>query len=456
MRDFEERYRLLVDNSPFAFGFHQEDKIVFVNKASLKLFGAKKPEELIGKPITNFMPSDLKESLINNKNKLLNGEKILYPREVKYLRLDGSIVEVEITAATFVYKGKPAVQIMAIDITEKKKIEKELKKAELEWEAIFNGIPNPIIIMDHNHNIINFNRMFRIKINKQGSEILKMKCWEIFHGEGTKNPPESCPFEKMLLSKRIETSDMEMEAFGGFFSVYCTPIYDDNGKLDKIIHIAIDIIDRKKAEDEIKALLQDKEILLKEAHHRILNTLNTVSNLLDIKSNEMNSKIVQAFHDMSNRVHTMGKVYRHLLESTDYTYISTKDYLSSLVDDIISFFPNSNNIAIEKDIKNISLDSKTLSTIGLITNEIVTNSFKYAFPGNAKGIIIIKFIPHNGIINLEITDNGIGISETDTGRKRPGLGMSLIKGMVKQIGGEMELKKENGTGYIFKIPNKLN
>lgn len=445
MQDNEEK--LLIDNSPFAIGFHQKGKIKYINKAGLRLFGAGKSEELIGRPIKDLIPPDLMDSFMEYVKRIQDGDKVVYPREDKYLRLDGSTVDVEITAAPMIYNGKPAIQVMAIDISEK-------KKAEIEWEAIFNGIPNPIIIMDSGHNILSFNRMTQIKVNKPASEILNKKCWEIFHGLDAAGPAGGCPFEKMMLTKGIETFDMEMEGPGGIYSVFCTPIYDDNGRIEKIVHIAVDIIDRKKAEDIFKKLLNEKEILLKESNHRILNTLNTVSSMLEIKSNEINGKTVQAFHDMSNRIHTMGKVYRHLLQTDDYKSISIKEYLSSLICDIVSFYPDSRNITIEKNIEDIPLDSRSVSTIGMIVNEIITNSFKYAFPDNSGGIISINLSRSGSMINMEVFDNGVGFAYSKSGIKKNGLGISLINAMTAQLGGKMELKKKNGAGYFFKIPYK--
>jgi|GEM_PF-5599182 PAS domain S-box-containing protein len=455
MENNKEWLQLLVDNTPFLIGIHQDSKVVYINKAGLELFGAKNTEDIIGKHIKNLVPSDLWDISVDFTKRMLKGEKGLYPREDKYLRLDGSIVDVEITAVPLTYKGKPAIQIMAFDLTEKNKIKKELKKAENEFEVIFNGIPHPIAIMDSRHNIVKVNKSLEKKINKSSSEILNMKCWEIFHWADITSPPESCPFEKMLLSKGIETMDMEMEALGGYYTVYCTPIYDDNENLDKTVHIAIDIIERKKSEDKIKYLLNEKEILLKEVQHRITNTLNTVSSLLNIKSLDMQDNIsIQAFQDMSKRIHTMGMVYRNLVQTDDYKFISIEGYLSPLIDNIISIFPNSKNLTIEKRIENFSVDSKIATSIGLIANEIITNSFKYAFPGNTDGTISINLSQSNGMINMEIFDDGVGISEINKNNKRTGLGMKLINSLTQQLCGEMKLKGEKGTGYIFKIPNK--
>ncbi len=120
------------------------------------------------------------------------------------------------------------------------------------WETIFQAIGHPAILLDPEHNVIAANSASIRLTGKSHKDIIGKKCFEIFHGPGANTPPECCAMKKMLASGRLETSEIEIEFLGGFFHVTCTPIFDEQGNLDKILHIATDITGLKRAEKELR------------------------------------------------------------------------------------------------------------------------------------------------------------------------------------------------------------
>ena len=134
LRENEERYRLLVETSPYGIGVHQDGKIVFANPAAARLFGARSAEELIGKPIEALIHPEGCEAARERIGRMLNGETGLYPTEDRYVRLDGSAFPVEVIAAPFIYQGRPAVQVIVQDISERKRTEEEIRKLNTELE----------------------------------------------------------------------------------------------------------------------------------------------------------------------------------------------------------------------------------------------------------------------------------------------------------------------------------
>jgi PAS domain S-box-containing protein len=118
-----------------------------------------------------------------------------------------------------------------------------------EWERIFHAIGQPAIILDPQHNVITTNHATLLAASKSEEELLGEKCYEVFHS--TEHPPEGCPMEAMLDSGQLETVQMEIEALGGIYLVSCTPVLDDAGQLEKVIHIATDITERKRMEEEL-------------------------------------------------------------------------------------------------------------------------------------------------------------------------------------------------------------
>ena len=130
LRESEERYRLLVEKSPYSIGVHQEGKLVYVNPAVMRLLGAEQPRQLLGKPINEIVHPDTWEAARERIGRMLQGETGLYPAEDRYVRLDGGVVPVEVIAAPFTHQGRPAIQIIALDITERKQAEAALRESE--------------------------------------------------------------------------------------------------------------------------------------------------------------------------------------------------------------------------------------------------------------------------------------------------------------------------------------
>jgi two-component system cell cycle sensor histidine kinase/response regulator CckA len=126
------------------------------------------------------------------------------------------------------------------------------KEAPMEWQMIFQAIGHPAILLDPEHNVIAANSASIRLTGKSQNDIIGKKCFELFHGPGADTPTECCPMQKMLASSRLETSEMEIEFHGGFFHITCTPIFDEQGNLDKILHVATDITGLKRVEKELR------------------------------------------------------------------------------------------------------------------------------------------------------------------------------------------------------------
>jgi PAS domain S-box-containing protein len=138
------------------------------------------------------------------------------------------------------------------DITERKKAENDLFRAKKEWEIIFRAIGNPAVILGADNTVLEVNDAVLKITGKTADELKGLKCWEIFHDPDSTGPPVFCPFEKLKKSGSPETSEMESELHGGVYLISCTPVRDESGKLEKVIHIAIDITGKKRMEDLLR------------------------------------------------------------------------------------------------------------------------------------------------------------------------------------------------------------
>jgi len=213
-----------------------------------------------------------------------------------------------------------------------------------------------------------------------------------------------------------------------------------------------DISDIIENQNKLVALLKEKEVLLKEVHHRVKNNLQIVSSLINLQSSEIdNENLRNKFLEIQARIKAMAIIHELLYTEETYNKINAKDYLLNLISYLYGIYEiNYQKIKLEKEIDNIELPIEKAITLGLIANEIITNAFKYAFPDNRSGYlrIIFKQLGNSKVI-FEIRDNGIGMQETFNLASSKSLGMQLIYIISKQIKADFEFSSQNGCEYKF-------
>ncbi len=220
--------------------------------------------------------------------------------------------------------------------------------------------------------------------------------------------------------------------------------------------LQIEIKERKQAEEKIKASLKEKEVLLKEIHHRVKNNLQIISSLLKLQSRSIQDrKTLDIFNESQNRIRTMALIHESLYQSNDLSKINFAEYIQQLVANLFRSYGSSLTIKSVIIIENFFLGIDAVIPCGLIVNELVSNSLKYAFPHGEKGEVRIEIYsktPGNFIIL--ISDNGVGLPEGIDLYNTKTLGLQLVSNLVEQLAGIMEFHGEHGTK--FKIQFSTN
>jgi len=329
LKESEDRYRRLIDFSPFGIAIHSDQRFIYVNFAAMKILGATEPEELVGKPALQFIHLDYHGIVKERISKEEQGE-IAPLIEEKFLRLDGTSVDVEIMSIPFTHKGKLAMYGVFQEITE-----------------------------------------------------------------------------------------------------------------------------RKKAEEEINNSLKEKEILLREIHHRVKNNMQIISSLLKLQSGYTDErKYRDIFKDCQNRIASMALIHEKLYQSVELTKIDLDDYIRNLVNSLFqSYDISKGTITLNIDIEKVSLGIDLATPCGLIISELVSNSLKHAFPNGREGGIKVAFRQTDeNTFELTVNDNGIGIPEDMDFRKTESLGLSLFTMLVEdQLEGEISLDRSKGTEFRIKF-----
>ncbi len=238
---------------------------------------------------------------------------------------------------------------------------------------------------------------------------------------------------------------------------YNNNLIDNNGNVLGIAAIGMDITRRLQLYKEIseknmelEKSLKEKNILIKEVHHRVKNNMALISSLLSLQSNEIEDKQLQYLLQSSqNRIQSMAMVHEHIYRNDNLHDIHVNTYMTELIEYLmISLGRIDHNISLNIDIEDINLELDTLIPLGMLVNEIISNSFKYAFNGEGKFelSVILKSIEDNKFY-LYIADNGPGFNSTNNSQKQGSIGLKLIKGLVEQIDGRVKIRTENKTAY---------
>lgn len=244
-----------------------------------------------------------------------------------------------------------------------------------------------------------------------------------------------------------------------YIESYVIYIRDESlGKVDRAIGTCLDVTERREAE-ALSISNEEKAVLLKEIHHRVKNNLQVITSLLSLQSNSLrHPEQQQIFADSQYRINSMAIVHELLYQSNNLSKVNYRDYLSKLSQFLISSIKgNTDQVDLELDIENVQLNIDTAIPLGLLINEVLTNSLKYGLPREAKGRIFIRLQPTENasedgrlMYRLDIGDNGVGYSDAINHRTTQSLGLKLIHNLTRQLEGTIiKDPVAKGTHYII-------
>ncbi|MBE0517497.1 MAG: PAS domain S-box protein, partial [Methanophagales archaeon] len=225
---------------------------------------------------------------------------------------------------------------------------------------------------------------------------------------------------------------------------------DNDGNIINYLSTQHDITDRKQAEEQIKASLREKEILLREIHHRVKNNLQIISALLDLQSKHVKDKeAFEMFRESQNRIKSMALIHEQLYQFKDLAKINMAEYIQKLATDLFySYGVGRDRIELKLKAHDVLLGVNTAIPCGLIINELVSNSLKHAFSDGMEGEISIDLRSNNDhTFRLIVSDSGVGFPKDLDFRNTETLGLQLVITLVKQLKGTIELDRSTGTTF---------
>ena len=460
LTESEEKYRNIVETANEGIWTSDaEYRTTYVNKKLAEMLGYS-PEETIGKLGLDFVDEKYKSISIQDRERKLLG--IDNTHENKLIHKDGSLLWVLVNSKAFFDKDGKFTGLLAMftDITERKKAEEKIQNlaniVESSNDAIITKSLDGIItswnkgaeqVYGYSAKEIIGKPMYILSPSRSDEETNKL-IEKVKKGEGT---------------QQYETSRLRKDGTIIHVSISLSPVFDSSGKLIAVSVTARDITKSKKAEE---ALAKIEIVRKQEIHHRIKNNLQVISSLLDLQAETFNgneciqdSEVLEAFRESQDRVISMALIHEELYKGGGFETLNFSPYIKKLIDSLFNTYKVGNiDINLNVDlVENAFFDMDTAVPLGIIVNELVSNSFKHAFKGRDRGEIQIKLHREesedceSASFILTVSDNGVGIPENLEIEDLNSLGMQLVTTLVDQLDGELELKRNNGTEFAMRL-----
>jgi PAS domain S-box-containing protein len=330
------------------------------------------------------------------------------------------------------------------DITELQKAQEVLKQQLAAIEAAIDGIA---ILKDGQY--IYLNQAHLELFGYTYPEELLGKSWTALYKPEQLDYFQQHTFPILSEQRHWQGKATAQRKDGSIFTEEVSLTLTDD---DLLICVCRDVTERLKAEEKIKASLLEKEVLLREIHHRVKNNLYVISNLLDLQADTLEQEEQRnLFAESQNRIQTMALIHEQLYQSNDLSQVNFANYIQNLVEKLsLSYQTKHCQVEIILDVQPVTLSLESAIPCGLLINELVTNSFKYAFPNSQYGAIKIELkLEKQKQIFLKISDNGIGIPKNFDWQDSPSLGLRLVSILADQLEASMEVDCSNGTSFTL-------
>ena len=325
--------------------------------------------------------------------------------------------------------------------------------SEKNYYNLFNTIEDAIFIHNKSGVIIDVNKWTQ-KITGYSREELIGQTEEILSAPGKNDSALIKQKLKDALNGTPQTFEFWSKRKDGQIILKEIRAYQGSyfNKKVLIVH-AEDVTQKRAEEDKIKAALSEKNVLLREVHHRVKNNLQAIIYLIEMQIEKISDEKVQTFlKELQEQARTMSLVYEQLYQSDYLAKVDMDSYLQSLASNVLQTFGLGKYIDIIVKTNNVSLDVQTAMPCGLVINELLTNSLKYAFPKNFDKTPSVNILlsNENKKITISVSDNGIGLPSNFDWKNAESNGLKLVNFWVKyQLAGSINLEQQSGTNYII-------
>ncbi|MCB9164701.1 MAG: PAS domain S-box protein [Flavobacteriales bacterium] len=343
------------------------------------------------------------------------------------------------------------------EITEQKEAEDLVRHQAARIKAIFENAANVMIwTLDKDFRITSFNEHFqetterRLGIHfEEGDDFIGTMRERVANGAAE---PAIAQF-KAARKGGAQQFEVELQGDEGrslWVECFLNPIAGTKG-VKEISCMAYGITDRKEAELKLRQSLNEKEVLLKEVHHRVKNNLQVISSILSLQTAHVDgdARILELLRVSRDRIRSMSFIHESLYQNKDFSSIDMATYIDGLSRNLVMSYSLTNNIALERDLKRAELVLDQAIPCGLILNELISNAFKHAYPDGRSGTVRIGLNLVGDMVSISVADDGVGLPEGFSAKNDGNLGLELVRTLVGQLDGKLEVKTGAGVAYLL-------
>lgn len=353
------------------------------------------------------------------------------------------------------------ISCIANDITDSKIYEQKLIQQTGKLSAIFDSSHHYIWTIDISGKLTSFNKnyyelvttLYNTKpflglVLNRGVLANDMEYTEMLQYHYDK------AFKGLATSFEIQTRDKETKSV--FLEIFLNPIFE-NGVVAEVSGIAHNTTEKKFVQQRMEQSLKEKEVLLREVHHRVKNNMQVISSILNLQSSYVSDEYtLNLLKESQNRIKTMAYIHESLYQNKSFTSVNFSEYVHTLVNNIVqSYAYNSEKVKLALKIERVNLSLDSSIPAGLIINELITNSIKHAFPGSQQGQIDFSLWTENNYVFLELKDDGVGFAPEVDFENSHSLGLQLVNTLIEQIEGKLTFNSQQGRGTKVLVTFKM-
>ena len=457
LSESEERYRDLFENATDLIQSVDPDgRFHYVNRAWKQAMGYS-DEELRSLTLWDVLDPAEEEHCRRIMNDLLDGRSIGMIHTA-FRAKDGRKVRLEGTSGVRLKNGRVvATRSIFRDITLVEQARAEAERRSAKLSALFKSREHMFWTVDRRIALTSFNTgysdmVFRLygkrpEINTDQErprrefaepeyhEFWKAKYEEAFHGKAV----------------RFETDRMDQQGLRVCNEIFLSPVLGPDGGVEEVFGIGHEITTKKEAGERLLESLHEKEVLLKEVHHRVKNNLQIISSILNLQKAYVGEDpaVQQLLHDSQDRIRSMAFIHESLYQNKNFSGLDLSEYIDGLARNLLMSHSLHGRVALEMDLRPVDLGLDQAIPCGLILNELISNALKHAFQTTGEGTITISLSLKDDTIGLMVRDDGVGMAEDFDLERDANLGLQLVSTLVDQLDGSLERTPGPGAGYLI-------
>lgn len=472
----ELRYQSMVEHLPVGIIIHKGGNLVFANTYAYRTFGADETKDFSGSDIFQYMHPDFKAATIRRMNKVLDGKPVPLA-EQKYLRVDGTEIDVEAMAYPISYNGEPCIQVVFRDIADRKQAEARIKKGETFFAQLFQNAPMAVVMLDEVGKVVQLNRgfeeMFGYKLNiLRGKNLNDFIVPDELRNEGI-------DLNNLIATNKVisvETSRKRKDGRMVNVILYGLPVIQDH-EIIGVYGVYVDITERKRVEEELTVRNSELDNFVYKVSHDLRAPLSSVLGLVNLAKLPGNTDnpmdylniIGEKVGHLDNFIGDVLSHSKNLKLEVSVLKVNLEELIRNTFDDL-SYLTGAKDVKLEIKVEGAELHTDPWRVSEILRN-LISNAIKYR--RMEEGItpeVFIKVHIDNLRADISFSDNGIGIDEVDLAKifemfyrateqsDGSGIGLYIVKNAVDKLGGKISVASKSGHGTRFNIilPNRIN